>query len=134
MSIFLCMSRLRDKLIHTFSICKWSSYRDYFLPFYNYLTELKFKSNLKNVKDIIMPGNKKKSIPRPIDSIREKLEEQELQIAELAETIDKQKLEIRELKSKWNARESIEREKREAEERRKAQEDSSWFWAARTSE
>jgi len=79
-------------------------------------------------------GNKKKSIPRPIDSIREKLEEQELQISELAETIDKQKLEIRELKSKWNARESLEREKREAEERKKAQEDSSWFWAARSSE
>ena len=81
-----------------------------------------------------MPGNKKKSIPRPIDSIREKLEEQELQISELAETIDKQKLEIRELKSKRNARESLEREKRESEERKKAQEDSSWFWAARTSE
>lgn len=80
-------------------------------------------------------GNKKKSSPpKPIDSIREKLEEQELQISELSETIDKQKLEIRELKSKWNARESLEREKREAEERRKAQEDSSWFWAARTSE
>ena len=135
MSICLYMFRLRDKLIHTFSICKLSSYRDYFYPYYNYLTEFKLKSNLKNVKDIIMPGNKKKSSPpRPIDCIRELIEDQQLQINDLTEVVQNQKLEIREIKSKWLARESLEREKREAEERKKSQEDSSWFWAARSSE
>lgn len=133
MSICLYMFRLRDKLIHTFSIYKLSSYRDYFLPFYNYLTEFKFKSNLKNVKDIIMPPKRQSIQQRPIDAIRELIEDQQLQINDLTEVVANQKLEIRELRSKWNAKESIEREKKEAEEQKKL-ESSSWFFAARTSE
>jgi hypothetical protein len=127
------MFRLRDKLNHTFSNYKLLLYRDYFFPFYNYLTEFKFKSNLKYIKDIIMPPKRKSTQQRPIDAIRELIEDQQLQINDLTEVVANQKLEIRELKAKWNARESIEREKKEAEEQKKL-ESSSWFFAARSSE
>jgi hypothetical protein len=80
-----------------------------------------------------MPQNKKKVVARPIDAIRELIEEQQLQINDLTELVANQKLEIRELKAKWNARESIEREKKELAEKKKL-EDTGWFWAARSSE
>ena len=85
-------------------------------------------------------GSKKKKVimnqPRPIDAIRELFEDQQLQIADLTQILKKQSEEIRILKSKWNARESIEREQAEqAEKERKEREaDKGWFWAARTSE
>jgi hypothetical protein len=131
------MSRLRDKLNLLISICKSYfvdvvNHKFSFAPYYNYLTEFKFKSNLKYIKDIIMPP-KRKTIQRPIDCIREIIEDQQLQINDLTEVVANQKLEIRELKSKWNAKENIEREKREAEEQKKL-ESSSWFFAARSSE
>jgi antitoxin component HigA of HigAB toxin-antitoxin module len=80
-------------------------------------------------------GSKKKKVnmnhPKPIDAIRELIEDQQLQIADLTQILKKQSEEIRMLKSKWNARESIEKE----EQQRKEQEaDKSWFWAARSSE
>jgi len=81
----------------------------------------------------IMPPRRKPPQQRPIDCIRELIEDQQLQINDLTEVVANQKLEIRELRSKWNARESIEREKKEAEEQKKL-ESSSWFFAARTSE
>jgi len=89
----------------------------------------------KKINDIIysMPQNKKKVVARPIDAIRELIEEQQLQINDLTELVANQKLEIRELKAKWNARESIEREKKELAEKKKL-EDTGWFWAARSSE
>jgi len=80
-------------------------------------------------------GSKKKKVkmvePRPIDAIRELFEDQQLQIADLTQILKKQSEEIRMLKSKWNARESIEREEKERKER---EADKGWFWAARTSE
>ena len=90
----------------------------------------------KIIDDIInMPSKKKvKFQPRPIDAIRELFEEQQLQISDLTEIIKKQDAEIRTLKAKWNARESLEKERKEEEERKKAEEDKSWFWASRTSE
>ena len=79
-----------------------------------------------------MPSKKKvKFQPRPIDAIRELFEEQQLQISDLTDIIKKQDGEIRNLKAKWNARESLEKEERERKER---EADNSWFWAARTSE
>ncbi len=78
-----------------------------------------------------MSSKKKKAPSRPIDAIREMIEDLNLQISDLTGIIKEQKLEIRELKSKWNARESIEKEQREAELR---EADKSWFWAARSSE
>ena len=68
---------------------------------------------------------------RPIDAIREMMEDLNLQISDLTHIIKKQDEEIRSLKSKWNARESIEREERERKER---EADKSWFWASRSSE
>lgn len=79
-----------------------------------------------------MPA-KRPTTRRPIDAVRELIEDQQLQINDLTEVVAQQKLEIRELRSKWNAKESIEREKKEAEEQKKL-ESSSWFFAARTSE
>ncbi len=79
-----------------------------------------------------MPSKKKvKYQPRPIDAIRELFEEQQLQISDLTDIIKKQNEEIRNLKAKWNARESLEKEEKEKKER---EADNSWFWAARTSE
>ena len=78
-------------------------------------------------------GSKKKVKfqPRPIDAIREMIEDQTLQISDLTDIIKKQDAEIRTLKAKWNARESLEKEEKEKKER---EADSSWFWASRTSE
>lgn len=76
---------------------------------------------------------KRPTIQRPIDAIREIIEDQQLQINDLTEVVANQKLEIRELKAKWNAKESIEREKKELAEKKKL-EDTGWFWAARSSE
>jgi len=89
-----------------------------------------YQKKIGNI-DIMPP--KRQSTQRPIDAIRELIEEQQLQINDLTELVANQKLEIRELRSKWNARESIEREKKEAEEQKKL-ESTGWFWAARTSE
>jgi len=77
-----------------------------------------------------MPQNKKKihaPSAKPIDAIREIIEDQQLQINDLSETVKKQNDEIRGLKAKWLARESLDREKQK-------EEDTSWFWASRTSE
>lgn len=84
----------------------------------------------------IMPQNKKKIHgPRkaPIDALRELFEDQQLQINDLTETLKKQNDEIRSLKVKWLAKESLDREIVEKQKAREA-EDTSWFWAARTSE
>jgi len=77
--------------------------------------------------------SKKKKVhqPRPIDAIREIIEDQQLQIADLTHILKKQNEEIRTLKAKWNARESLEKEEKEKLER---EADKSWFWAARSSE
>lgn len=78
-----------------------------------------------------MPQNKKKIHgPKPIDALRELFEDQQLQINDLTETLKKQNDEIRSLKVKWLAKESLEKEKEKACEA----EDTSWFWASRTSE
>ena len=81
----------------------------------------------------IMSSKKKKvqTQARPIDAIREMMEDLNLQISDLTQIIKKQDEEIRSLKSKWNARESIEREDREKKER---EADKGWFWASRTSD
>ena len=84
--------------------------------------------------DIINMSSKKKRVQtqqKPIDAIREMIEDLNLQISDLTEIVKTQKQEIRELKCKWNARESLEKEERERLER---EADKSWFWAARTSE
>lgn len=81
-----------------------------------------------------MSSKKKKGVEiqqRPIDAIREMMEDLNLQISDLTEISKKQSEEIRSLKVKWNAKESLERD----EKLKKASEsDSSWFWASRTSE
>jgi len=81
-----------------------------------------------------MSSKKKKRVEiqqRPIDAIREMMEDLNLQISDLTEISKKQSEEIRSLKVKWNAKESLERD----EKLKKASEsDSSWFWASRTSE
>ena len=76
-----------------------------------------------------MSSKKKKAPPRPMDAIREIIEDQTLQISDLTELVKKQSEEIRILKAKWRAKESL-----EEEERKKEEEASSWFWAARTSD
>jgi hypothetical protein len=79
-------------------------------------------------------SSKKKRVQtqqRPIDAIRELFEDQQLQISDLTQIVKKQGDEIRELKVKWKARESLEKEEREKLER---EADKSWFWASRTSE
>lgn len=82
-----------------------------------------------------MPSKKKVKIQsRPIDAVREIIEDQQLQISDLIEIVKKQSDEIRTLKAKWNAKESLERERKEEEERKKAEDDKSWFWASRSSE
>lgn len=81
-----------------------------------------------------MSSKKKKRVEtqqRPIDAIRELFEDQQLQISDLTQICKKQSEDIRELKVKWKARESLEKEQREKLER---EADKSWFWASRTSE
>jgi len=78
-----------------------------------------------------MPQNKKKVHgPKPIDALRELFEDQQLQINDLSETVKKQNDEIRSLKVKWLAKESLEKDREIA----KKEEDTSWFWASRTSD
>ena len=77
-----------------------------------------------------MSSKKKKAPPRPMDAIREIVEDQQLQIADLTEILKKQNEEIRTLKARLNAKDSLEKEKKQKEEA----EASSWFWAARTSD
>jgi hypothetical protein len=102
-----------------------------FAPYYNKLTELNFKSNFNFVNDIIlMSSKKKKAPPRPMDAIRLMIEDQTLQISDLTEIIKKQGEEIRTLKARLNAKDSLEKERKQKEEA----EASSWFWAARTSD
>jgi len=75
-----------------------------------------------------MSSKKKKApIQRPMDAIRLMIEDQQLQICDLTEILKKQNEEIRTLKAKWNAKDSLEKE-------RKEKEDTGWFWAARTSD
>ena len=79
-------------------------------------------------------SSKKKRVQtqqRPIDCIREMMEDLNLQIADLTEICKKQSDEIRSLKVKFNARESLERDEKLKKEK---EADSSWFWASRTSE
>ncbi len=135
-----CMSRLPYKLIHTFS-SYLTSFSDvvnhkFSLSYYNYLCELNLKSNLKsnfkNIKDIIMSSKKKKApIQRPIDGIREIIEDQTLQISDLTQILKKQNEEIRSLKAWRRARESLEEEERLEKEKADT---SSWFFASRSSE
>jgi len=75
-------------------------------------------------------SSKKKKVPvqRPMDAIRLMVEDQCLQISDLTEIIKKQGEEIRTLKARLNAKDSLEKEKKQKEE------DNSWFWAARTSD
>jgi predicted RNase H-like nuclease (RuvC/YqgF family) len=83
--------------------------------------------------DIINMSSKKKvkTQSKPIDAIREMIEDLNLQISDLTEICKKQSEEIRSLKVKWNARESLERDEKLKKE---AEADKSWFWASRTSE
>lgn len=81
-------------------------------------------------------SSKKKRVQtqsKPIDAIREMMEDLNLQISDLTEICKKQSDEIRSLKVKFNARESLEKEEREKLKKEK-EADSSWFWASRTSE
>jgi predicted RNase H-like nuclease (RuvC/YqgF family) len=79
-------------------------------------------------------SSKKKRVQtqaRPIDAVREMIEDLNLQISDLTQIVKKQSEEIRNLKVKWNARESLERDEKLKKEK---EADSSWFWASRTSE
>ncbi len=79
-----------------------------------------------------MSSKKKKvKVERPIDAIREMIEDQCLQISDLTEIVKKQNEEIRYLKAKWRARESLEEEAKLEKEKADA---SSWFFASRSSD
>ncbi len=79
-----------------------------------------------------MSSKKKKvKVERPIDAIREMIEDQCLQISDLTEIVKKQNEEIRSLKAWRRARESLEDEARLEKEKADA---SSWFFASRSSE
>ena len=80
-----------------------------------------------------MSSKKKRVQPqsRPIDAIREIIEDQQLQISDLTEIVKKQNEEIRALKAWRRARESLEEEARLEKEKADA---SSWFFAARSAE
>jgi predicted RNase H-like nuclease (RuvC/YqgF family) len=79
-----------------------------------------------------MSAKKKKvKVDRPIDAIREMIEDQCLQISDLTEIIKKQSEEIRSLKAKWRAKESLEEEAKLAKEKADS---SSWFFAGRSSD
>jgi len=142
MSICLDMIHLPYRLIQTFSSYISSVVHvvnHKFLPFAKYLTEINFKSNFKNVSDIIysMSSKKKKGVEiqqRPIDAIREMMEDLNLQISDLTEISKKQSEEIRSLKVKWNAKESLERDEKLKKAREAVEADKSWFWASRSSE
>ena len=74
---------------------------------------------------------KKAPIQRPIDSIREMIEDLTLQISDLTEILKKQNEEIRSLKAWRRARESLEEEARLEKEKADT---SSWFFASRSSD
>jgi len=80
-----------------------------------------------------MSSKKKRVQPqsRPIDAIREMIEDQTLQISDLTEILKKQNEEIRTLKAWRRARESLEEEERLEKEKADS---SSWFFASRSSE
>lgn len=79
-----------------------------------------------------MSSKKKKvKVERPIDAIREMIEDQCLQISDLTEIVKKQNEEIRSLKAKWRAKESLEEEAKLEKEKADA---SSWFFASRSSD
>jgi len=79
-----------------------------------------------------MSSKKKKApIQRPIDGIREIIEDQTLQISDLTQILKKQNEEIRSLKAWRRARESLEEEERLEKEKADT---SSWFFASRSSE
>ena len=80
-----------------------------------------------------MSSKKKKVQPqsRPIDAIREMIEDQCLQISDLTEILKKQSEEIRTLKAWRRARESLEEEERLEKEKADS---SSWFFASRSSD
>jgi len=84
-----------------------------------------------------MSSKKKKGVEiqqRPIDAIREMMEDLNLQISDLTEISKKQSEEIRSLKVKWNAKESLERDEKLKKAREAVEADKSWFWASRSSE
>ena len=90
----------------------------------------------KKISELNIMSSKKKKVSssgarRPIDGIREMMEDLNLQISDLTQIVKDQKEEIRTLKAKWNAKESLEKEEKEKKER---EADQSWFWAARTSD
>lgn len=85
-----------------------------------------------NKYNILMSSKKKKvKVERPIDAIREMIEDQCLQISDLTEIVKKQNEEIRSLKAKWRAKESLEEEAKLEKEKADA---SSWFFASRSSD
>ena len=138
MNKFPCKFHLPHKLNLLISTCLSSLvdalYHKSFLAFTKTLSKLKtnLKSNFKNIKDIIMSSKKKKVIVnRPIDAIREMIEDQTLQISDLTEILKKQNEEIRTLKAWRRARESLEEEERLEKEKADS---SSWFFASRSSE
>jgi len=73
-----------------------------------------------------MSSKKKKAPPRPMDAIREMIEDQVLQISDLTEIVKKQSEEIKILKDKF-----LEEETRQQKIK---DESSSWFFASRTSD
>ena len=140
MSKYPCKFHPPSKLIQIFSK-PLSSFLDAlnhksFQAFTKTLSKLKTKleSNFIFVKDIILMSSKKKRVQpqsRPIDAIREIIEDQQLQISDLTEIVKKQNEEIRALKAWRRARESLEEEARLEKEKADA---SSWFFAARSAE
>jgi len=79
-----------------------------------------------------MSSKKKKiKVDRPIDAVREMMEDLNLQISDLTEILKKQEAEIRTLKAWRRARESLEDEARLEKEKADS---SSWFFASRSSE
>ena len=73
-----------------------------------------------------MSSKKKKAPPRPMDAIREMIEDQVLQISDLTQIVKKQSEEIKILKDKF-----LEEETRQQKIK---DESSSWFFASRTSD
>jgi len=85
-----------------------------------------------NKYNISMSSKKKKvKVERPIDAIREMIEDQTLQISDLTEILKKQNEDIRTLKAWRRAKESLEEEARLEKEKADT---SSWFFASRSSE
>jgi len=75
---------------------------------------------------------KKKKVPiqRPMDAVREMIEDQTLQISDLTEIVKKQGEEIRTLYQLLKSKETVEKERLE---KQKA-ENASWFFAGRSSD